>query len=75
MEQSEKIREIKERLEATDLLMVRIIEDLIRVLAQRGFVKYSDFCDESRELLQEREKLRMLLRPLLQEDGDNKQTT
>ncbi len=59
------INDIKRRLEESDLLAVRIIEDLIRILVQRGLIKYSDFCDESRDLLKKREDLRAQLRDLL----------
>lgn len=65
MNDHDKIEEIKRRLELTDLSMGRIVEDLIRVLVQRGLIKYSDFCDESREILREREELRDNLRNLL----------
>ena len=59
-----KIDEIKNRLERTDLSMVRIMEDIISILVQRGLMKYSDLCDESRELLKERADLRTRLREL-----------
>ena len=65
MADQKRIRDIKSRLEKTDLLLVRTIEDIIRILVQRGLIKYSDLCDESRELIGEREELREELRVLL----------
>ncbi len=69
MKHIDRTMEIRHRLEVTYLLMMRIVEDLIRILAQRGLIKYSDFCDQSRELLREREDLREQLRHLLKEIG------
>ncbi|HTP66212.1 MAG TPA: hypothetical protein VMJ66_12550 [Geobacteraceae bacterium] len=68
MADQKRIRDIKSRLEKTDLLLVRTIEDIIRILVQRGLIKYSDLCDESRELIGEREELREELR-VLSESG------
>lgn len=65
MSKSREIIRIKHRLELTDLSMARIVEDLIRILVQRGFMKYSDFSDQSREKLKEREELRIELRGLM----------
>jgi hypothetical protein len=53
---------IKKNLELTDASMARIVEDLIRILVQRGLIKYSDFSDQSREKIKEREELRAELR-------------
>ena len=59
------IAELKRHLEISDLTMARIVEDLIHILVQRGSIKYSDFCDESRNKLKEREELRGELRKLV----------
>jgi len=56
---------MKQRLQLTDLSMARIVEDLIRILVQRGYLKYSDLSDQSREKLREREELRGELRVLM----------
>jgi hypothetical protein len=62
---------IKKKLELTDPSMARIGEDLIRILVQRGFIKYSDLSDQSREKLKEREELRAELRKIeSQMDGE-----
>jgi hypothetical protein len=62
---SVEIVDIKRRLEISDLAMARITEDLIRILVQRGSMKYSDLSDESRIKLKEREEMRGELRKLL----------
>jgi hypothetical protein len=64
MADRDEIIRIKEQLELTDLSMARITEDLIRILVQRGFMKYSDLSDESRGKLKEREDLRAELKEL-----------
>lgn len=67
---NDEIIRIKQKLQITDPSMARIVEDIIRILVQRGFIKYSDLSDESREKLKEREELRAELRKLkLQADG------
>ena len=65
MAESEKIDATMRSLEITDLKMARIVEDLIRILVQRGIIKYSDLSDASRQNLREREALREELRILL----------
>ena len=65
MAESEKIDATMRSLEITDLKMARIVEDLIRILVQRGIIKYSDLSDVSRQNLREREALREELRILL----------
>jgi len=64
---SVEIVDIKRRLEISDLSMARITEDLIRILVQRGSMKYSDLSDESRIKLKEREEMRGELRKLLKQ--------
>jgi hypothetical protein len=65
MSKSNEVIRMKQRLQLTDLSMSRIIEDLIRILVQRGYMKYSDLSDQSREKLREREELRGELRMLM----------
>jgi hypothetical protein len=65
MSKSNEIIRMKQRLQLTDLSMARIVEDLMRILVQRGYLKYSDLSDQSRKKLKEREELRAELRVLM----------
>ena len=65
MLKSDEIFCLKRKLELTDASMARIGEDLIRILVQRGFIKYSDLSDQSREKIKERDELRVELRKLM----------
>lgn len=69
MNNLDKVNELKLFLKESDSYLIRIIEDLIRILVQRGVLKYSDFCDESRIILNEREKIRTRLREILANDS------
>lgn len=74
MSERNDISRIKKRLELTDLSMARIAEDLIRILVQRGYIKYSDLSDQSREKLKEREELRVELRTIMKLGKDEPAT-
>jgi len=60
------------RLKQTDLDMSRICEDLISVLVRNNVIRMSDFTDQSRDKIDERNDLRARLRAAQGRKGRNK---
>jgi hypothetical protein len=61
LEKREDVHERLEKLKSSDLELVRVLEDLVDVLVNRGVVRYTDLPEAAREKLHERAEARAKL--------------
>ena len=57
-QEDDRVEEITEQLSNTDRGIIRVIEDLITVLVQKGIISIGDFSPQVREKILERKTLR-----------------
>jgi hypothetical protein len=70
LEMREDMHERLSKLKNSDLELVRVLEDLVDVLVNRGVVRYTDLPDAAREKLHERAQVRAKLGGLSSLLGD-----
>lgn len=71
--QREDVRNHLQRLKASDLELVRVIEDLVNLLVDKGVIRYTDLPQPARDKLQAREADRERLGQLAGLLGDEDQ--